>query len=232
MTTDGWEGRGARGRTEWGLRSGAAALASSGTYQLHPRQHLQERDEVVAISQVFIEVVDVLAYLRGARGRGQQTRLPSHAQCRSQECGRRQRCLPLQPFKMALPEPSLRKAASRFPTDQTHYRHKTKLSNHPCSRCSRSTAGRALQLRSDAVVELLTPPYSLPRHSDPLLGFYSAASPQMFSHGSPKVFLVRLLCKILKVTKSLTRFAKLAGEYSCDTQRPNNFFLLFFPLSK
>lgn len=34
-----------------------------GTHQLHSRQHLQEGDEVVAVSQIFIEVVDVLAHL-------------------------------------------------------------------------------------------------------------------------------------------------------------------------
>lgn len=37
-----------------------------GTYQLHSRQHLQEGDEVVAISQVFVEVIDVLAHLQRA----------------------------------------------------------------------------------------------------------------------------------------------------------------------
>lgn len=201
----------------------------------------------MAISQVFVEVVDVLAYLWGAGvGRSQQIRPPSRTHCRLHECGGRQWCLPPQPFKMAIPEPPLRKAASRFPTDRTHHKHKIKLSNHLCSRCSHSTAGRALQngqLHPDTVVELLAPSYSLPKpsclctrssptHPDPLLGFYSAASPKIFSHSSPKVFLFPLLCKILKVTKSLRRFAKLGGEYSCDTQCPNNFFSSFFPFGK
>lgn len=39
------------------------------THQLHARQHLQQRDEVVAVPQVLIEVIDVLAHLEGG-GRG------------------------------------------------------------------------------------------------------------------------------------------------------------------
>lgn len=35
------------------------------THQLHARQHLQQRDEVVAVPQVLIEVIDVLTHLEG-----------------------------------------------------------------------------------------------------------------------------------------------------------------------
>lgn len=71
MTADGWVRRGAGGEDGGGARGRVGGEQQHrdpalGTYQLHSRQHLQEGDEVVAISQVFVEVIDVLAHLQRA----------------------------------------------------------------------------------------------------------------------------------------------------------------------
>lgn len=76
MTGDGWEPRGAGG-TERGLGGQYCHRPALGTHQLHSRQHLQEGDEVVAVSQIFIEVVDVLAHLRREPGEKRQSRSPT-----------------------------------------------------------------------------------------------------------------------------------------------------------
>lgn len=48
-------------------RTGRAAAGGSrrGTYQRVPREHLQQRDEVVAIPQVLVEIVDMTLRLQG-----------------------------------------------------------------------------------------------------------------------------------------------------------------------
>lgn len=64
----GWRSRGrwSRGRRSRGAR--AARRRFGGTYQRVPRQHLQQRDEVVPIAQILVQVVDVTLRLRERDG--------------------------------------------------------------------------------------------------------------------------------------------------------------------
>lgn len=83
----GWPAAGGSRHAEPVQGSGAAAVRQRdrrGTYQCVPREHLQQRDEVVSIPQVLVEVVDVTLRLRGwgwryggARGAAEPCRAPA-----------------------------------------------------------------------------------------------------------------------------------------------------------